>query len=55
VQTIFHRPDGSEIKDWEALAEYIRKQSAQNGGTLPARYAPSYTHRTVCTGPLCVQ
>jgi 5'-nucleotidase len=55
VATIFHRPDGSEIKDWEALAEYVKKQSAQNGGTLPARYSPSFTPRAICTGPLCVQ
>ena len=54
--SIIHRADGSEIKDWEALAGYIHQQSAANGGTMPARYNPAVStqaRRSICSGTAC--
>jgi 2',3'-cyclic-nucleotide 2'-phosphodiesterase (5'-nucleotidase family) len=56
-QVIVHRADGSEVKDYEALAQYIRAQAAANGGTLPQRYDVTvgpFPRRAICSGPLCV-
>ncbi len=55
---IIRRPDGSEVKDFEALAEFVRDQSMKNGGTLPANYnaadpAGMIPRRMVCLGPSC--
>jgi hypothetical protein len=47
-QTIIHRTDGSEVKDWEAVAAYIHSQP---NSTVPARYMTA--SHMVCTGPLC--
>jgi len=53
-QSILHRSDGSEIKDWEALGEFL----VAKGGAVPSMYdaggnawAP---HRVICDGPLCL-
>jgi 5'-nucleotidase/UDP-sugar diphosphatase len=49
--SIMHRPNGSEIKDWEALAGFVAAQAAANGGTMPARYNPAVStqqRRAVC-------
>jgi 5'-nucleotidase len=46
--TIVHRSDMSEIKDWDALAGYIRSQPSM---AVPARYMTA--SHMVCTGPLC--
>jgi 5'-nucleotidase len=50
AQTIIHRGDGSEIKDWEALGGYIRSQP---GMSVPARYMTA--SHMICSGPLCKQ
>jgi 5'-nucleotidase len=47
-QTIVHRADMSEIKDWEAVASYIRSQPNM---TVPSRYMTA--SHMVCSGPLC--
>jgi hypothetical protein len=52
------RSDGSEVKDYEALIEYIQSQCQANSGTLPPQYNTQTTaghlpRRMVCTGPLC--
>ena len=53
AQTILKRPaGGSEVKEWEALAEYIR---AFPGGTVPAGYNTTTPTRLICSGPLCVK
>ncbi len=55
---ILHRDDGSEIKEWEALAGYIKSQSAANGGVVPARYNPAVSttaRRAICVGASCPQ
>lgn len=56
-QAIIKRGDGSEIKEWEALAAYVR--SFPSGGTLPMRYdasvAGNFPRRMICTGPACVK
>jgi 5'-nucleotidase len=52
---ILHRPDGSEIKEWEALAEFLQAQGASNAGKIPARYNATAPRRAFCTGPLCVK
>jgi hypothetical protein len=55
-QAIVKRPDGSEVKEWEALAWFVKRESAANGGTLPARYDKArtqYPRRMICAGPLC--
>jgi 5'-nucleotidase len=55
-EAILHRPDLTEVKDYEALAAFIRTQAAANGGTLPSRYDPAvatFPSRTLCSGPLC--
>jgi hypothetical protein len=49
-QTIVHRADMSEIKDWEAVAGYIRSQPMM---TIPATYMTA--NHMVCKGPLCKQ
>ncbi len=46
ADTIIHRADGSEIKDWEAMAGYIR---GQPGMAVPASYMTG-THM-VCSPP----
>jgi 5'-nucleotidase / UDP-sugar diphosphatase len=50
---ILHRAsDGSEIKEWEALGNYVYTQAAAtgNGGLVPQRYSPSGTlpRRAIC-------
>lgn len=55
-EAIIHRPDNTEVKDYEALAAFIRAQAAANGGALPSRYdaaAANFPARTICSGPLC--
>ena len=53
--SILKRTDGTEIKDWEALAGYIKSPSGLNG-TLPERYnaatAPAQ-RRSICVGAAC--
>jgi hypothetical protein len=54
IQTIVHRADTTELKEWEALASYIH--IAANGtGAIPARYRLGGTanlpRRATCTGP----
>ncbi|MSP58904.1 MAG: hypothetical protein EXR72_00930 [Myxococcales bacterium] len=58
--TIVHRKDAekSEVKDFEALAEYIRGESMKNGGNLPSRYNAAtpegkVPRRMLCSGPVC--
>jgi 5'-nucleotidase / UDP-sugar diphosphatase len=51
--TILHRADGSEIKEWEALGNYVYTQAqadSANPGAVPARYSPSGTlpRRAIC-------
>jgi 5'-nucleotidase len=48
AMTIVHRADTSEIKDWDALAGYIR---AQPNMTVPTRYMTA--SHMVCKGSLC--
>jgi hypothetical protein len=53
ISTILHRADGSEIKQWEALASYV--SSSATAGALPARYqlaAPAVVvpRRAICAG-----
>jgi 5'-nucleotidase len=55
---IIHRPDGSEVKDFEALAEFVWAQTAQNTAQLPARYNPAdpagaVPRRVFCMGMAC--
>jgi 2',3'-cyclic-nucleotide 2'-phosphodiesterase (5'-nucleotidase family) len=53
---VVHRADGSEVKDYQALGQYIMQQSTANGGTLPSRYDPAtgtFPRRAICSGPLC--
>jgi 5'-nucleotidase / UDP-sugar diphosphatase len=48
---ILHRAsDGSEIKEWEALGNYVYTQASGNGGLVPQRYSPSGTlpRRAIC-------
>ena len=47
---ILHRADGSEIKEWEALGNYVYTQAALNAGQVPARYSATGTlpRRAVC-------
>ncbi len=52
------RPDGSVVKDYEAFMQYIRDESAANGGLLPSRYDENTVEgaiprRVICTGPEC--
>jgi hypothetical protein len=52
-QTIMHRADGTEIKEWEALARYVKKQSEANGGKVPSRYdktVATLPRRAICVG-----
>ncbi len=48
--TILHRADGSEIKEWEALGNYVYTQAQANAGAVPARYSSSGTlpRRAIC-------
>lgn len=50
--TILHRPDGSEMKEWEALGNYAYTQAEANAGAMPSRYAtPSslaFPRRAIC-------
>jgi len=48
--TIVHRADMSEIKDWEAVAGYIRSQPMM---TIPTSYMTA--NHMVCKGQLCKQ
>jgi 5'-nucleotidase/UDP-sugar diphosphatase len=52
TRTILHRADGTEIKEWEALASYI--SSAATAGALPAQYqltaTPNVPRRATCAG-----
>jgi 5'-nucleotidase len=51
-------PVPTEIKDWEALAAYVKNQSDGNGGALPARYNPAVStsaRRAICVGGACPQ
>jgi 5'-nucleotidase len=50
-----HRTDGTEIKDWEVLGEYIRSFPSQ---TIPSRYdatQSTFPKRMICDGPLCLK
>jgi 5'-nucleotidase len=49
-QAILHRTDGSEIKDWEALGQFLQKS-----GAVPALYNSTTAQRAICDGPLCVK
>jgi 5'-nucleotidase / UDP-sugar diphosphatase len=58
TEAIIKRPDGSEIKDYEALAAFIRTQAMTSGGALPSRWNAAATPamfptRAICAGPLC--
>ncbi len=60
AKNIIHRGDGSEVKDYEALAEFVRGQAMANGGMLPSRYDASSNEgkvprRMPCVGPGCPQ
>ena len=55
---IVKRPDGSAVKDVEALAAWVHTLAAGNGGALPSRYdiantAMPFPRRAICTGSLC--
>ncbi|HSN14377.1 MAG TPA: putative Ig domain-containing protein [Anaeromyxobacteraceae bacterium] len=55
---ILTRGDGSHVKDYQALAKYVRDQCAANTaapGFLPTRYGDPVPRRALCTGPLCQQ
>jgi 5'-nucleotidase / UDP-sugar diphosphatase len=52
--TIVKRPDGTEVKEWEALGSYVNQLGG--GGALPPRYKVSdpsglVPRRATCTGP----
>jgi hypothetical protein len=52
------RPDGTVVRDYEAFMQYIRDESAANGGLLPSAYdeaAPegAIPRRVICLGPEC--
>jgi hypothetical protein len=54
-QTILHRGDTTEVKPWEALARYVKKQSDANGGKVPSRYDKTAAgtvlpRRAICVG-----
>jgi 2',3'-cyclic-nucleotide 2'-phosphodiesterase (5'-nucleotidase family) len=58
ADTILHRPDQSEVKDFEAFAAQIRNECMGNAGMLPARYDTSKAEgmvprRMICSGPQC--
>ena len=56
-QSILKHPDGTEVKEWEVLANYMQTQAALNGGKLPSRYdrqQGTFPRRMLCSGPLCV-
>jgi len=61
TSTIMRRPapDGTEVKEWEALGAYVKAQATASGGKLPARYNkddPSGAiRRAICAGPLCAR
>jgi 5'-nucleotidase len=50
TSTILHRPDGSEIKEWEALGTYVYLQASANAGAVPQRYSSTGTlpRRAIC-------
>jgi 2',3'-cyclic-nucleotide 2'-phosphodiesterase (5'-nucleotidase family) len=52
---ILKRADGSHVKDYQALAAYVRAQCLANAGVLPTRYGAAVPRRVLCTGPLCQQ
>jgi hypothetical protein len=55
---VLARGNGSHVKDYQALAKYVRDQCAANTaapGFLPARYGDPVPRRVLCTGPLCQQ
>jgi 5'-nucleotidase / UDP-sugar diphosphatase len=56
-EAIMKRGDGTEMKEWESLASYIR--AFPSGGTLPTRYDPAmpgnFPRRMICTGPICAK
>jgi 2',3'-cyclic-nucleotide 2'-phosphodiesterase (5'-nucleotidase family) len=55
---ILKRGNGSHVKDYQALAKYVRDQCIANTaapGFLPARYGDPVPRRALCTGPLCQQ
>ncbi|HSM92296.1 MAG TPA: putative Ig domain-containing protein [Anaeromyxobacteraceae bacterium] len=52
---ILERGDGSHVKDYQALAAFVRGECLANGGDLPSRYAAAVPRRALCTGPLCQQ
>lgn len=49
--TVVRRGDGSALKDYEALAQFIAAQCA--GGLLPHTWAAAVPRRVVCTGTGC--
>jgi hypothetical protein len=52
---ILTRGDGSHVKDYQALAEYVFTECQANSGNLPSRYGDPVPRRALCTGPLCQQ
>jgi 5'-nucleotidase / UDP-sugar diphosphatase len=48
TDTIVHRADSSEVKDWEAVSQFIRSAPQM---TVPASYMTA--SHMVCSGPLC--
>ena len=52
------RSDGSEVKDFEAFAGYLKSICDANGGAMPDRYdaskpAGKVPRRFLCSGPAC--
>ncbi len=57
--TVLHRGDTSEIKDYQAFAGYLKQLCDGNSGLLPSRYDVAsdgkLPKRFLCSGPACVQ
>jgi len=58
TDTILHRGDGTDVKEFEGFIGYIRDISATNSGKLPDRYNENATaghlpRRMICSGALC--
>ena len=58
TEAILERPDGTDVKEFEAFISYVRDQAAANGGKLPARYneavaAGATPRRMICTAGPC--
>jgi 5'-nucleotidase len=53
-EAVVRRPDGSQVKGYEALASYIYKVCSEGDGYLSERYASTNPERAVCKGAKCV-